>query len=266
MITTPAQPSSAEPVIRREKNKTLTIRTPEGILFSLPIASPIIRFLALAIDKACTAIAAIVAITFIGLFGIVSPDIAGAVWILVSFLIFTGYPIAMEWFYRGQTVGKIVMHIRVIDEQGLKLRFSQVVIRNLLRVVDMLPGLYFVGGLSSFVSPHGQRIGDIVANTVVMRHVKIAEPDLDQINPGKFNSFREYPHISARLRQNTSPVEAGIALQALLRRNTLEDNARLELFAAIRAHIEAKVRFPPEAVEGISDEQYVRNVADILFR
>jgi len=55
-------------------------------------------------------------------------------------------------------------------------------------------------------------------------------------------------------------------LQALLRRNSLEDHARVELFGQIAAHFRSMVEFPPEATEGIIDEQYVRNAVDVLFK
>jgi hypothetical protein len=63
-----------------------------------------------------------------------------------------------------------------------------------------------------------------------------------------------------------SPSEAGIALQSLLRRDQLNPEARLELFAEIASHMKQIVEFPQEAMEGITDEQYVRNVVDLLFR
>jgi len=47
--------------------------------------------------------------------------------------------------------------------------------------------------------------GDLAANTIVVRHPAAAEPDFEKILPGKFNSFREYPHLAARLRQNVTP-------------------------------------------------------------
>jgi hypothetical protein len=92
------------------------------------------------------------------------------------------------------------------------------------------------------------------------------EPDFEKILPGKYNSFREHPHLAARLRQNVAPREAGLALEALLRRDQFEDQARPALFAEIRAHFEGVVRFPPETTDGLSDEQYVRNAVDVLFR
>jgi len=246
--------------------KTLTIQTPEGIVFPLLLADPVTRFLALVIDRICVYLLSSVAATLLNFAGVISGDLAGAVVMVTVFVISFGYGIALEWLWQGQTVGKRIMRLRVMDEQGLRLTFSQIVIRNLLRFVDVLPLFYLVGGVSSLVSPRAQRIGDIAANTIVISHPRIAEPDLDQVLPGKFNSLRQHPNLAARLRQRTSPREAGIAVQALARRDAMTPDARVRLFGEVRRHMEKLVAFPPETVEGISDEQYVRNVVDILFR
>jgi len=185
---------------------------------------------------------------------------------LMQFVLMFGYSIYCEWFWRGQTVGKRVLRLRVIDAQGLRLKFSQIVIRNLLRFVDMLPLFYAVGGVACLLSTRAQRLGDFAANTLVVRIPKLTEPNLDQLMAGKYNSLRDYPHLEARLRQRISATEAAIALQAILRRDLLEPAARLELFEGIANHLRAKVAFPPEATEGLPDEQYVRNVVDSLYR
>ena len=248
------------------KTNTLLIRTPEGISFSLLLASPVTRFVAYGIDLMCIAAATMVIGLMLGFLQVLTPDLARALSILAFFVIQIGYGIASEWYWRGQSVGKRVMRLRVMDVHGLKLQFSQIVIRNLLRVVDILPAFYLVGGVACFVSRRAQRLGDFAANTIVVRNPKIAEPDLNQILAGKYNSLREQPHLEARLRQRVSPQEASLALQALIRRDDLEPNARVELFAELANHFRKIVEFPPETVEGMPDEQYVRNVVDILFR
>jgi hypothetical protein len=55
-------------------------------------------------------------------------------------------------------------------------------------------------------------------------------------------------------------------LQALLRREEFAPRARAELFAQLGGHFRALVEFPPAAVDGITDEQYLRNVVDTVFR
>jgi uncharacterized RDD family membrane protein YckC len=248
------------------KTNTLQITTPEGITFSLNLAGPITRFLAYTIDLLCIQVTLIIVGMVIGMLRIVSFDLASAVIILAYFVVQIGYGIALEWLWRGQTIGKRLLRLRVMDEQGLYLQFSQVVIRNLLRFVDSLPAFYFVGGIACLVSRRAQRLGDFAARTVVVRTTTIAEPDLKQLLSDKFNSFREYPHLAARLRQRIGPQEANIALQALLRRNEFEPVERVELFDQIAEYFKTIVEFPQEATDGISDEQYIRNVVDILFR
>ena len=249
-----------------QKQRTLSIRTPEGIVFPLELASPIARFLALVIDKILVMLVSGVITMLLRLIQIISTDLVGAAITIATFAVSLGYPIVFEWFMRGQTPGKKYLRLQVMDEQGLHLKFSQVVIRNLLRLVDALPAFYLVGGVASLVTVRAQRLGDVAANTIVIQHRRLQEPDLDQLLPDKFNSFHAYPHLAARLRQNMHPRVAGLALQALLRRDALEENARLRLFAQVRNHMERIVTFPLECTEGVSDEQYVRNAVDVVFR
>jgi len=248
------------------RSASLAFRTPEGVSFSYPLAGPVSRFLALSIDLICIAGITVILNMALGAFRIATPDIVGAVLMIGYFLVSIGYGIVLEWLWRGQTIGKRILRLRVMDIQGLRLEPSQIAIRNLLRFIDSLPVFYLVGGVSCLISRNCQRIGDLAANTVVVRMPLISEPDLDRIMPGKFNSLRQYPHLATRLRQKASPAEASIALRALMRREELFPEARIELFAMVADHFRPLVRFPEEATRGLSDEQYVTNIADILFR
>jgi uncharacterized RDD family membrane protein YckC len=252
--------------MNRSKTNNLLIRTPEGIVFSMLLAGPVVRSLAWAVDLACIIAAMSIIGTSVSALGVVSVDLAGAVSMIIYFLVSIGYGITAEWLWRGQTVGKRLLRLRVIDAGGLKLQFSQIVIRNLLRFFDSLPVFYLVGGVACFITGKSQRLGDFAANTVVIRTIEAADPDVDQLIGGKFNSLRSFPHLTARLRRQTSPQEAGIALQALMRRNEFDPEARIELFREIAGHFRSVVEFPEEAEFGITDEQYIRNVVDIIFR
>lgn len=245
---------------------SMTIRTPEGVEFAIPLAGPIRRFLALLIDLAAIAVLSSMTVMLLNLFGILVGSLATALSMLTAFVIAFGYHIALEWLWRGRTVGKFVLGIRVMDAQGLRLQFSQVALRNLLRLVDMLPAFYLAGGAAVLLNARGQRLGDLAANTIVARRVPVAEPDFEAILPDKYNSFRAYPHLEARLRQRVSPEEAALLLEALLRRERLEPGARLELYGELAAHFGALADFPESATLGLSDEQFLRNVAESLYR
>jgi len=249
-----------------ERTNRLIVKTPEGIMFSLLLAGPISRFLAWLVDAACIIGAGAMVGTATATLQWISVDVIRALSVLAYFVVSIGYGIILEWFWRGQTVGKRLLRLRVMDSEALRLNFGQIVIRNLMRFVDMLPAFYFVWGLACLLSRRAQRLGDFAAGTVVIYTPKVFEPDLDQVLARKYNSLRSYPHLVARLRQRTSPAEASVALQALFRREEFEPAARVQLFAELSAHFRSLLEFPPEACEGIADEQYVRNVVDVLFR
>ena len=244
----------------------LRIRTPEGIVFAHRLAGPLPRCFAWLADAFVVISLSMGASKGLRIFGKVNEDIATGLIVVAYFVISTGYHIVLEWFWRGQTLGKRLCKLRVTDAEGLRLSFHQVVMRNLVRFVDLLPGLYLVGGAACLLSRHAQRLGDLAAGTVVVHLPKHAEPDLDQLLAGKFNSLRQHPHLEARLRQRVSPDEARLALQALVRRDELDSAARVTLFADLAAHFKALATFPAEDTDSMPDEQYVRNVVDILFR
>ncbi|HET6406629.1 MAG TPA: RDD family protein, partial [Chthoniobacteraceae bacterium] len=196
----------------------------------------------------------------------ISPDIWAGV-IMISFLVLPiAYGVLLEWFWRGQTVGKRVFRLRVMDADGLRLQFHQVLMRNIVRFVDLLPGCYMVGGVACLISRKAQRLGDLAAGTIVVHHRKLPEPDLEQLLGTKFNSLRAHAHLCARLRQRTTPEEARIALQALVRRDEFEPAARVRLFSDLAAYFRSITEIPTELVESMPDEQFVRNVVDVLFR
>lgn len=243
----------------------LQIRTPEGIAFALPLAGPLTRCLAWVVDMVVIVIviyAFSIAMAFLSVF---SPESAQALLPLIVFFVQMGYSMTTEWFWRGQTLGKRIFRLRVMDVHGLKLQPSQVVLRNLLRAVDFLPAFYLLGGATCLLNRRLQRMGDLAANTVVVSLPRVEQPDIEQLVSGHFNSLREHVHLAARLRQKTTPEEAALVVTALLRRDQLEPRARVELFGQIAAHFKAKVEFPPESVESVGDEQYLRNLVDVLY-
>ena len=244
----------------------LQIRTPEGIVFAWALAGPITRSIAWSVDLMVIFALSQGLSTLCLLAGFISGDFALALSTLSYFVISIGYGVATEWAWRGQTIGKRMLRLRVMDASGLRLQFHQILMRNLLRFADLLPGFYLVGGLACLASRRAQRLGDLAANTIVVHQPVFTAPDLDQLFAGKFNSLRQHPHLAARLRQRVSPEEARLALQALVRREELEPEPRVRLFAQLATHFRELVAFPPEAVEAMPDEQYVRNVVDCLFR
>jgi uncharacterized RDD family membrane protein YckC len=93
-------------------------------------------------------------------------ELGGQATLFLLFLVLCYYVLAEA--YTGMTLGKRIVGIRVVEEDGSELRFGAAVVRNLLRLVDGL-FLYLIGAIFAFSSPRGQRIGDRAAHTVVVR-------------------------------------------------------------------------------------------------
>lgn len=251
--------------MNEDRSQLWRVRTPEGVAFSFRLASPALRGVAQTIDACTVAAGWGVVSVFIKLLHVVSPDVAAMLEFVIYFALSQGYRIACEWLWRGQTLGKRVMRLRVVDEQGLRLTFSQIVLRNLLRFVDVLPVAYLVGGVASLLSRRAQRLGDMAAGTLVIWEPAEPLPDLAALKGEKYNSLRGHPPLVARLRQTVTRGEAQAAWQALARRERLDAAARVRLFSELAEHFRKLTPFPAEAVEGVSDEQLVKNIVDVLF-
>jgi uncharacterized RDD family membrane protein YckC len=252
--------------VTESAQRRLIIRTPEGVEFSLVLAGPMTRFLAWAIDAAAIGLASSMIGKLLTLLALISPDLAVASSTLSYFVLSIGYGIGMEWLWRGQTLGKRVLGLRVMDARGLKLHVSQIAIRNVLRTVDILPLLYMVGGIACAVNRYSQRLGDIAANTVVVRRQPLDIPDAGALVGDRYNSMLAYPHLTTRLRHRAKPEAVEIALDALHRRDTLDPLFRLRVFDELAAHFRGLVEFPEEATLQITSEQYVRNCVGAILR
>jgi uncharacterized RDD family membrane protein YckC len=251
--------------MKSKTRNSITISSSDQVSFSIPLAGPMSRFLAWAIDVAVIVVALSILNSIVAMLGVLSADIARGFFIAFNFVLVLSYGIVLEWAWRGQTIGKRFMGLRVMDEQGLKLRIEQVVLRNLLRVIDRLPLLYMVGGLSALGTARNQRLGDIAAGTIVTYMQKTEIPDISDVLEHKYNSLRKHPHLEARLRKNTPPVAAALAVNAIARRDILDGDERIAVFNEMAEYFRGLVAFPDEDSMGISDEQYVRNVIDTLY-
>ncbi len=202
-----------------DRTHLLRVRTPEGVAFTVRLASPVLRAAAFMIDLGVVSATWTVVAIALAVLSLVSSDLAGMLMAILYFLLSQGYGIATEWLWRGQTIGKRVMRLRVVDARGLRLSFSQVVLRNLLRFVDGLPLFYLVGGVTALLNSRAQRLGDLAADTLVVWEPAELRPDFEVLRGDKYNSLRAHSPVVARLRHAVSPAEARAAWSALARRD-----------------------------------------------
>lgn len=82
-------------------------------------------------------------------------------------VLFFGYFIYFEAEY-GQTIGKMVFDVVVVTEKGGPLTYRDAAVRSVLRIVDWLPSVYLVGLAAILLTDRKQRVGDMVADTIVV--------------------------------------------------------------------------------------------------
>ncbi len=159
----------------------LTIDTPEQVDLEFPLAGIGSRFLAVFVDT-------LIQFVLYFILGLVAAygtprlfDKMGAshwvdaVAILFVFCIYWGYYAIFETVWAGQTPGKRMAKIRVIKDSGRPITAFEAVARNLLRIIDQLPGIYGVGVVVAFLNKRNRRLGDYVAGTVVVHERKEEE-------------------------------------------------------------------------------------------
>lgn len=191
--------------------EVLIIETPERVPLHFALASIGNRFLACALDHAIQ-LAMLVLIVLVGLISAnatsasferaidSAPKWVYAIMIVLMFLTFAGYFAFFEWIWSGQTPGKRWMKLRVIREDGRPITFWEASVRNLLRTLDMMPApFYSIGLICVFMNGRDQRVGDMVAGTVVVREREAEAPAFSQV----FAS----PVSDPALRRSFKPVD-----------------------------------------------------------
>lgn len=164
--------------------ETHRIATPEGVSLELSLAGLGSRFVAVLVDVflmglVLAAVVVALRVTDTGGFA------AGAILALTVFSLLFVYPTAFELGAAGQTPGKRWNNLRVVHDDGSPLTFRSSALRNVLRLVDLLPGLYLVGAIAIFATRTNQRLGDLAAGTLVVREPRTASIAALETPPGE---------------------------------------------------------------------------------
>lgn len=213
----------------------LTIETPEQTALEFPLAGIGSRFLALAADT-------LIQLSVLLLLFFAAEAVApvgrllgsASLWMdagltIAGFLIYEAYFAFFEAVWNGQTPGKRLVGLRVIKDDGRPIGVYDAISRNLLRIIDQLPGVYAVGVVVMLFSPQSKRLGDHVAGTVVVHERTIesarpfagssAEVQAPIFDPSRI-SLDEFRLIETFLQRRTSletEVRRSMAIQIISR-------------------------------------------------
>jgi len=190
-------------------DETLVIETPERVPLHFALASIGNRFIACAIDHTIQVVALIVLIIIFAVISDASdlgnqflsmPKWVKALLVVILSVAWDGYFVLFEWLWSGQTPGKRWLKLRVIREDGRPISFFEAMMRNLLRLFDIQPIIFYsVGLISVFATDRDQRVGDLVAGTVVVREREAEAPAFAEV----FAS----PVSDPALRRTAKPVQ-----------------------------------------------------------
>lgn len=239
---------------------THTVLTPEYVEFRFTLAGLYSRFLAWLVDGLIVAALSTLVMVALSVVMLAFPGFGSALGAVVFFLVEWGYSIALETAWSGQTVGKRVLSLRVIQESGVRIGFYHAALRNLARPVDRLPLFYLVGGLAALTSGAHQRLGDMLAGTIVVRERRLKVPSA--LGTTGEEGLLADPLFVSRVKR-LSTEERELVLTAALRREELRLEARLRLFSALGARLQDALAMEKPA--HLSDEKWTLLVAAALL-
>jgi uncharacterized RDD family membrane protein YckC len=239
--------------------REVIITTPEHVPIRLEPAGAGSRFLSTLLDAAIVNGTGTVLSSF---FFIALPTgLAAALTITVNFVLTWGWHVYFETRHQGRTPGKRALKLRVIDARGLPVSLYQSLVRNIVRVLDFAPAFYGFGAVAVMLSPARRRLGDIVADTLVIRD---AQP-LTYAGPlaaeRRHNSLRT-PRVLRAIRHKISLEEREFLLTLCLRADRMSPEARYDLMHEVAAVYREELGVEAESISG---ENFVRDLTAVLF-
>jgi uncharacterized RDD family membrane protein YckC len=230
-----------------------TIQTPEGLDLDLTLAGLGSRMIAAVVDVILIGL-----IVFMVLFAASQLALDGAgsgilfqafVTILIT-LVVLGYLVGFEALNEGRTPGKRAVGIRVVTSEGDSIGFLAAFLRNLLRVIDFLPAVFIVGAGSILLTRTNQRIGDITANTIVIRE-RLPHVDRGQLEPMEHDGDRwDVAQVSGD--------DLDVLRRFAVRRRSIPADRAEQIAAGLAAKIRPKVI--GDDLEGLSDTDFLLRV------
>lgn len=228
-----------------------TVVTPEAVTLHLDTAGVGSRTLAALLDVMVIGVTLLIAAFVLGMFGSLGSTgawVVGSVVVLfATFLYFA----VLEAVWDGRTVGKRALGLRVVTTSGGPAPTSAIVTRNIVRMVDLLPGLPLVGPVAILATRSDQRLGDLAAGTLVVRHGSVQAPAPVDIGPP--------PAWAASLDVSGLTVEDRRLLRAYVtRESTISGAARYRLSRTLADRLRQQV--PGLPTRG-NDDQLIDAVA-----
>jgi uncharacterized RDD family membrane protein YckC len=244
------------------------ILTPEHVPIVLVPAGVGSRFLALIVDFIL--LTGLIAVLAAALQLVLPRGIGAAVVTTLGFALTWGYHVYFETRRQGRTPGKRAAGLRVVDGRGLPITVEQSLLRNIVRALDFLPVFYGVGGLCALLDRDRRRLGDVLADTLVVRDRAAAAAraaasarasSLATPQRQRSNALAD-PGTLRRIRHRLTLEERELLLDLCLRADRLDARARYDLMEEVGAHYRRKLEIDQPH---LSAENLVRDLTVLAF-
>lgn len=238
----------------------VSVETPERIAFSFEIAGIGSRGLAAIVDGLVlflllTFLSGALLMLLRGPLGAASRAWGATLLGLAIYAVVWGYFVYFETRWHGQTPGKRLLGLRVVQDSGVGIGFLEAAIRNVLRVVDFMPAFFSVGLLCMFFNRRAKRLGDFAAGTIVikekqyhLRHFTANDDTIVQRRKGRVDRRAELAALS--------PHETELLALFLDRRKAFAPEVRTRLARALTAPFLRAAGVPEEEIAGLALEDF----------
>ena len=241
------------------EDRAPVVLTPEHVPVRLTPAGLGSRFLALIADASI--ILAVSAVLHMILTAIQPFGLKAALATTGVFVLTWGYHVFFEVRRQGQSPGKRLCGLRVVDNRGLPITFQQSFVRNIVRMLDFAPLFYGLGGLVSLLYSRNRRLGDIAADTLVIQEARPVDYTRQLADPLRFNSLRN-PRVLRRIRHEIGLEEREFLLTLCLRAERMAPQARFDLMEDVGNGYRRTLGVDDPHLSG---ENLVRGLTAILF-
>jgi len=236
-MLTQRKPASDKPGSVRSMPEVVT---GDAVVLDVPIAQLPMRAVGALIDIAVIVIGYLVALMlWAATLTQFDEAVTAAIMVIFTVLVFVGYPLVFETATRGRSVGKMVMGLRVVSDDGGPERFRQALFRALASVVEIWMLLGSPAVICSMLSPKAKRIGDIFAGTVVIseRGPKLGPPPVMPPPLAWWAASLQLSGLGAE--------QAEVARQFLSRASQLDPQLRDQMAYRIAGEVLSRVAPPP---------------------
>ena len=192
----------------------------------------------------------------------INPDLLITLLVMGHIFLVAGYHVFFETLWNGETPGKRWMGLRVIKDGGYPVDFRAVVIRNLVRIADILPTFYGLGLVVSLVHKRYQRLGDLAGGTLVVTHGH--EKKLHELTLGDAQVFRLLDASVLSQLSRLSREEYRLVQRFLERRSELPAGLQAEFTQRLAQQLIAKFGYQPPAL-GMDALRWLEEL-DLAFR